>query len=533
MSRFAARLGTGVALAAALALSGAPTVALAAEPLPDLSTSFDRDPVAEVDNSGTTVGLYVYNNGGAASGVTVTFDLRDLGDAVTASIPEWTEGCKLGKAALTCTVGHLDAGQTVHVQPLGLTSRQGARPGDAGSVTFSVASAEEDANPEDNTTSFPVTVIASGPDLVASAADLNTKADRVGPGDTRPLYTAVTNEGDTAATDFAIRAIVPTGATFVERYRDCTYRDYYPDDSGGDYVYGPGEVTCVVPLALEPGTSLLLFDEQSGESLFNVRFGRNLPGPEQHVGSFDVALAEEVRAARTGKRGAGGGPSFADTIRKQQKKATPAGADRRKAALGELDEGDNYADYSVWSKKNTLDVAVTASAVRGAVGETVDLTYEVVNKGPSDGGGPSVVITAPSGTVLLPAEWCYTDGTEHASLPESAKLRCNFESEFPALASGYGRIKATVRLRIKSPPGTDGTIVARSVAVASAETTPANNTARIVVTTGGSGGTGGGLPVTGAPTGALAVAGAAVLALGAVLLVLARRRRVVLQAPRD
>jgi LPXTG-motif cell wall-anchored protein len=374
---------------AALALSGAPTVALAADPLPDLSTSFDRDPVAEVDNSGATVGLYIYNYGEApATGVTVTFDLGKLGNAVTASIPEWTEGCKLGKAALTCTVGRLDAGQTRHVQPLTLASRQGAKPGDAGSVEVTVAGAEKDANPGDNSTSFPVTVIASGADLVASAADLNTKANRVGPGDTRPLYTAVTNEGD------------------------------------------------------------------------------------------------------------------------------------------------NYADFAFWSKKNTLDVAVTAPAVRGAVGETVDLTYEVVNKGPSDGGGPSVVITAPSGTVLLPAEWCYTDGTEHASLPESAKLRCNFESEFPTVASGGGRIKATVRLKIKSAPGTDGTIVARSVAVGSTESAPGNNTARIVVTTGGSGGAGGGLPVTGASTGTLAGAGATVLALGAVLFVLARRRRVVLEAPR-
>ncbi|MFC3501744.1 LPXTG cell wall anchor domain-containing protein [Micromonospora krabiensis] len=212
-----------------------------------------------------------------------------------------------------------------------------------------------------------------------------------------------------------------------------------------------------------------------------------------------------------------------------------AGLARRSVVERELDESDNYADFRFWSKKNVLDVAVTAPAVKGAVGQTVDLTYEVVNNGPSDGGGPGVIITAPSGTVLLPAEWCYTDGTPGEVLPESGKLRCNFESEFPSVASGYGRIKATVKLKIKSAPGTDGTIVVNG-AMSSTESNPANNTARIVIIGGegdGSGGSGGGLPVTGAPAAALAGGGAAVLALGAVLFVLFRRRRLAFHAPRD
>jgi LPXTG-motif cell wall-anchored protein len=70
--------------------------------------------------------------------------------------------------------------------------------------------------------------------------------------------------------------------------------------------------------------------------------------------------------------------------------------------------------------------------------------------------------------------------------------------------------------------------------VASTESRPANNTARIVITGGsGDGGSGGGLPVTGAPIALLAGAGAGGLALGVALLVLFRRRRVVLETPRD
>jgi hypothetical protein len=519
---------------AAVALMGAPTVAFAADPLPDLSVSFDRDPVADVDNSGTTVGMYVYNYGEApATGVTVTLDVSQVSDAVTVSVPDWADQCKLAGTTVTCTVGQLAAGQVLTVNPLTLTSRKGAKPGDAGSVAVTIAGAEGDASPGDNTTSFPVTVIASGPDLVAAATDLNTESDPIGPGDTAPLDAAVINQGDTAATNFAITFSLSTGAALVERYSDCTYTDYYPNATGQGYVYGPSEVTCVAPLTLEPGEALLLFDEQTGESLFHATFGRNLSGPEQHYGLFGVSPADEVRAAKGSKRTGGTGPSFADAVRKRQAEAAKRSVSRQKSALRKLDNSDNFADFSFWSKKNTLDFAVTAPAVKGAVGQTVNLTYEVVNNGPSDGGGPRVIITAPSGTVLLPADWCYTDGTENEQLPESAKLRCSFESEFPTVASGYGRIRATVKVKIKSTPGTDGTIVATNIGV-SPESKPANNTARIVITAGGDdGGTGGGLPVTGAPAGLIAGAGAAGLALGVALLVLFRRRRVVLETPRD
>ncbi|WP_327026894.1 LPXTG cell wall anchor domain-containing protein [Micromonospora sp. NBC_01739] len=528
------RLAVGTAVLATAALLGSAPVAYAADARPDLFVSFTREPVAEVDNSGTTVGMYVYNYGEAdASAVTVTLDLSKLSAGVVATVPEWVDECKLAGKKITCAVGVLVAGQVDTLYPVSLASEKGAKPGDAGSISVTIAGAEEDANPDDNTTTFPVSVVASGPDLVAAAADLNDKSDRVGGGDTVPLYSGVFNEGDTTAEGFSFSVSLATGATFVERYSDCTYADYYPDATGAPYVYGPSEVTCVLPLPLEPGEGLLLFDDESGESLFNITFGRNLSGPGEHSGVVSVALAGQSRAAQKVTGSKGKGSSLAAAAKALQVKAADAKASRRSAAERELDESNNYADFRFWSKKNTLDVAVTAPAIKGAVGETVDLTYEVVNHGPSDGGGPGVLITAPSGTVLLPAEWCYTDGEPGRTLPESKKLRCNFESEFPSTASGFGRIKATVKIKIKSEPGTDGTIVADG-AMYSSESKPENNTARIVINTGdGDGGTGGGLPVTGTSATLLAGVGAAVLAVGAVLLVMFRRRRVAFQAPRD
>ncbi|PSK62666.1 hypothetical protein B0E53_05429 [Micromonospora sp. MH33] len=99
--------------------------------------------------------------------MTVTLDLSKLSDAVTASVSDWDDTCKLADAKVTCMVGSLAAGQVTTVYPVSLASRTGATPGDAGSVTVTIAGAEDDANTGDNTTSFPVTVVPSGPDLVA------------------------------------------------------------------------------------------------------------------------------------------------------------------------------------------------------------------------------------------------------------------------------------------------------------------------------------------------------------------------------
>ena len=525
-----ARVGAGVTVLAASALIGAPTAAYAADPLPDVFVSFDRDPVADVDNTGATVGTYVYNYGEApASAVTLTFDLSNVADSVVAEVPEWAEQCERDAATVTCAIGQLDAGQVDHLSPLILTSRQGATPGPAGEVTVTIDGAEDDANPGDDSTTFPVTVIASGASLVSYAEDVSTEEEPVGPGDQVPFIGAIGNVGDSTASGATLNLSLSTYTTVVERYSDCTYYDYYPDDEGGEYVYGPSHVVCPLP-DLEPGDGLLLFDPESGESIFTLTFGRNMPGPTDHYGYLDAQLEDQSRSAKGVKGIKGNGPKFADTV----KKLRAGAATSKKAATveDELDELDSYADFRYWSKKNTLDVRVEAKPISGEVGSTVDLSYQITNEGPSDGGGPSVLITAPTGTALLPNEWCYTDGTEHEQRPESAKLRCNFESEYPTVKSGYGKVDHTVQLRIKSTPGDDGTIYGESCCVGSTDSDKSNNTAAIVFATDGEGG-GGGLPVTGAPVGLVAGIGGAVVALGLALMVVFRRRRLVLQVPQD
>jgi hypothetical protein len=537
------RIGTGVAVLAATALIGAPGTAFAADSLPDLSMSFDRDLPVAVDNSGVTVGVYVYNNGEVpASAVTLTLNLSTLSTAVVAAAPEGNERCTLEGAKVTCAVGGLEPGQFRDIAALTLASRAGAAIGPAGEVAVTIGGAEDDANPGDNTTTFPVTVTASGADLAVAAEDLNDSSTPVGPGDRKPLHGAIVNEGDTAATGATITLYLSTFTTLVERYSDCTYEDYFPHDIGGEYVYGPSQVTCPLP-TLQPNEGILLFDPENDVTLFTVTFGRNLPGPDTNYGTLEAHLGGEAVAAKGARRTTGNGPSFAAAVRRlqQQTQASAAARTRRTAELDEIDEADSSASFRYFSRPNTLDVQVKTKPISGAVGRTVDLPYEIVNQGPSDGGGPSMLITAPSGTVLLPAEWCWTEGTEHEQRPESKKLRCNFESEYPAVASGYGRIASKVRLKIKSAPGNDGTIHAESCCVGSTDSNKANNTARIVFSAaaggdggpGGDGGSGGGLPITGSPVLLIAGIGGAVLVLGVALMLVFRRRRVVLETPQD
>jgi LPXTG-motif cell wall-anchored protein len=110
---------------------------------------------------------------------------------------------------------------------------------------------------------------------------------------------------------------------------------------------------------------------------------------------------------------------------------------------------------------------------------------------------------------------------------ELPEVNCGTEGEFPAKASGYQGVKAKMKLRIISTPGDDGTLRVWSDPK-SAEANPANDEVTLVVTVGGSDGSGGGLPVTGTNVALLGGIGGGVVAIGAALFFLARRRRIVI-----
>ncbi|MFD0968995.1 LPXTG cell wall anchor domain-containing protein [Plantactinospora endophytica] len=534
--------------------------------------------------AGTTVGFQLRNAGDApATGVGAVYDAGTTSDDVILSVPEGSTDCRQVGRTADCRHGELAAGQDLLVYPIVLRSTPDARPGPAGTVRVSV-SAQGPDGAVSASYELPVSIRASGSGLVASVGDLGSAQQRVGGGDRRPLDATVFNFGDTALPGFLLNITLPLGATFGERYSDCVYDDDWPGEPPAGYVYGPQRVTCRMNLILEPGAGVAFSDPQSGDAAFNLVFGKNLPGPAEEAGWFEAAeLDDQALPDALSRTGTTAGPSLADKIAElraeaEQRNGTgppsrakprsagertpdeppttgppatagqhdtagpqnPAGPQATTGGAGparvDAEAGTNVDEFSIWTKANSHDLEVRATAVTGSVGDTVEVPYTITNHGPSDGAATWRIV-APSGTVLLPSQWCAFRDEAGESIAELSEVDCGTESQWPATASGEGVLSSVVRVKINSTPGTNGTVTVRSVGP-STETGPKSNTAKIVFNEPGGGGGAvdgddDGLPITGARTGPIAAVGAGVLLLGAVLLLLGRRRRSTVPPPSE
>ncbi|MDG4829617.1 hypothetical protein O7627_09915 [Solwaraspora sp. WMMD1047] len=525
MSSLRIRLAAGAAALIVAASVGAsiPSPVLAAGP--QLSMSYNMS--GDVDNGGRQFGVYAYNWGDEpASDVTTTYDASGLRD-VEISVPRWVDDCQLDGKIVTCHFPVLAAEQTSSFQAFELTSRQQSTPGPAGTVKGTIRGFGPDGAEYTGSGDLDVTIIASGPDLVAFAEDINSADDPVGGGDVRPVVAGIYNDGDTPTGDWYVQIWVPTGGGIVEQYSDCEYRDWWPGEHPPGYVYGPSVVTCPAPADLDPlgvGEGLVFVDE-SGESLFHVAFGKNLRGPEETGGSVQVGLVDDLRAERAPQRLTRKGSSdktFAEAV-------AGLAPTTRAASRREGNTENNWAEFAVWTKPNKHDFAVTAGPVSGNIGDIVEIPYTVINNGPSDGSA-GWTFTAPTGTLFVDdgdhenGPWCYFNDEDGRPVEELPVVSCSTEGEFPAKASGYQGVQEKIKLRIVSTPGDDGTLRVRPYGE-NAESNPANDEVKLVVTVGGSGG---GLPITGVNAALVGAVGGGVVAVGAALFLLARRRRIVI-----
>ncbi|MEV0716815.1 hypothetical protein [Asanoa sp. NPDC050611] len=518
MSSLKIRLAAGAAALAVAASVGASISSPALAAGPQLEMSYDT--AGNVDTSGRLVGVYANNNGDQpASDVTLTFDASGL-TGVKISVPDWLEGCALDGEVVTCKVPVIEAQSTASVTAFELTSENQSKPGAAGTLKGTISGFAPDGTENTGNADLDIVIDESGPDLMALSDDIGSKDEPVGGGDVRPVAAAIYNDGDSATDEWYIQISVPTGAGIVEQYSDCDYQDWWPGEHPAGYVYGPSVVTCAAPPGLElaPGDLLVFADAETDESLFHVAFGKNLRGPEEDGGSVQVGLVDDLRASKKSAR-KGSGESFADAVAKL--KPTARAASRR-----EMNTDNNWAEFKFWTKPNKYDFAVTAQAVDGNVGDTVEVPYTVINNGPSDGGA-SWTFKAPTGTVLVSdgGPWCRFFDENGDRVNELPEVTCSTEGEWPSKASGYQGVKGTVKVRINATPGDDGTLRVHPYPE-DREADPANNEVKLAITTGGGGG-GGGLPVTGANATLIGGIGGGVVVIGAVLFLVARRRRVV------
>ncbi|MEQ4301504.1 hypothetical protein ABNF97_08950 [Plantactinospora sp. B6F1] len=546
------RVGAAAAAVfAALALTAAPTPAYAAaQPRLQISSATE----ATIDTTGSTLGFHLHNTGDApATEVGAVYDAEHTSDDVILSVPPGGEDCQQSHKTATCRHDDLAPGQRRLIEPIRLRSAPDARPGPAGFVQVSVSGQGPDGAVS-ATYELPVSIRATGSGLVAEVGDLGSAEQRVGGGDRRGLDARVFNLGKSTLPGFRLTITLPLGATFVERYTECVYDDDLPGEPPAGYVYGPRRVTCQMHLILEPGSGVAFSDPVSGDAAFNVVFGKNLPGPAEASGRFEAGVPDQPLPQTRRRAATPDGRSLAAKV--AELRARAAGAEQRsrvepgtpeqpgdtgqlttpgrQAPTGGSDPAQltpaaepHVAEFGIWTRPNSHDLEVRATPVTGSVGDTVEVPYRITNHGPSDGGAAWRIV-APSGTVLLPSQWCAFRDEQGEPVAELTEVDCGTESQWLATASGEGVVSSAIRLKIKSTPGTDGTITIRALGP-STETGPKSNTAQLLINKpGGGGGADGGddgLPITGVRTGPIAAVGAAALLLGAVLLLVGRRRR--------
>ena len=266
----------------------------------------------------------------------------------------------------------------------------------------------------------------------------------------------------------------------------------------------------------------------SGATPLKLKVAADAPGPADYFAAVfathvdpDLGIAE-----RAAKRVAAAPTS-------RQLKLVPVNGQRAGAAEDEepeLNDWDNAVAFEVKVSRNPADTVAVGATFAGAVGETRTVEVGLRNDGPAATFGPfqgwvaGAMVTIPAGVDLTKVdENCFamSDDSPIGEGPGEVHGRAyvcltleNVKRGEEVLFSFTGKIT--------------GASAAGSVAVDGGVQDPkkSNDKAEIGIklTAGGSGG---GLPVTGAPAGLLAGGGALLLAAGAIAFVTARRRRIV------
>ncbi|MGH3647357.1 MAG: hypothetical protein ACRDTM_09295 [Micromonosporaceae bacterium] len=444
----------------------------------DLAVRIATDKVA-VDSAGKVMRVDVLNSGpDAARDVTLTLDLSGLGDNVELGVHE-DPACEQSGKTIVCGYEEIRAGAN-RVAAFKIKPKSGAEPGAAGTVKATVAAKQvKDADTGNNTDTVTIQIVDSAVDLVAAAEDIGP----VKPGKSAQLKWAFGNFGDTAAKGISIKFSLPAYATFVETYSDCTTSR------------NRRELVCTAEdVVVEPGVVISWNGE--GVRPLHVKVAADAPGPiSLGQGSFVSAALGEVEPQPVS--GAG---------------ARMMAAESGTRSAPDVDGDDNSASFAVLTKENPADLAVSVPAASGQVGDTVKVTVTVKNNGPADANGFTATIALPTGTKLAEVPQACTHDKE------AATLSCQAGN---SLDTGK-TAKQDLMLKIASRDLENGSVRVATNKIPDHK--PGNNKTEIAVSIG-TGGSGGGLPVTGTSLTAVIGGGAAAVLLGVVLYAFARRRR--------
>ncbi len=509
--------------AASLSLAG---VAYAAGGGADLAISLPSTTV--VQDAGKPFMVRVHNNGPQkATDVELTMDASGLDTSkLDFSLPD-TGGCAPdGPQKVRCHLPDLPPGGNNNglddiFRDIFVQSINGS--GAAGSITVSVTAQTSDPDSTNNTATSKVAVVDHGIDMVAWASDVHAKLDNgkpVAPGKAGEFMWLLFNWGKNPVKGVGYTITLPSYLEFASNKAvGCKY---------GKNEKGQDQAVCVTDLEVAPGGAISFGDPEAGIFPTKVRLAPNAPGPavltDGVVSGYGLKELPPVDPAAMHSLAQAPGYKVLSAA-----EAAKAQDDAKKTMAApskpDADPADNAAPFSAYTADNPADLSVSAASAAGHVGESVPVTVTIANAGPSDVFAGKVQVTAPAGTEFTAID------AGCAPVTPGKEYSC----DLGPLAAGKTD-SLVFQAKIVSAMVTDGKAVVSS---ATADKKPDNNTAAIKVTVltgapggGGSGG-GSGLPITGPQVGLIGGLGLGAIAIGAVLLVLARRRREVLVPPTD
>jgi len=310
------------------------------------------------------------------------------------------------------------------------------------------------------TRAYPVHTVPRGTDVELTSEPVGPS----GPGQTLDLPLTATNHGPAIERTRQLTLTVPRGIALGDRNREAACR-WSDGGTGQTMHWGPVTVVCPFVEDIEPGESNPILEGGSSPARFISLIGKDTPGPFTYLGRATLQIVNH-----------------------------------------DDQPANNTAPLSVTAIANRLDVAVKVKAGADSV------TWTVVNHGPSAATGWTADLTAPAGTTFRPAQGCTATG--------STTLRCT-STDWVAPGKSVAR---TVRLDGTATPEASGSITISGTGP-SAESDAADNQADFTLgSDSGTGGQGGGLPITGPSAIGYALGAVGVVLLGALLLFVGRRR---------
>ncbi|MFJ7071507.1 hypothetical protein [Streptomyces sp. NPDC098781] len=297
----------------------------------------------------------------------------DAGEIASFARVSWPTNCVPESAdKAVCDFPGMPAGTDgVAAARLGLSALADADLGASGSVRYTAAAGE--------LTSFPaetMVTLGDGPDLGLSQAEFQRD---LRPGTNTRVSATVGNNGNRTVERTLLWLNASYGLGLRERHSNCEYAEHATGTSA----------VCVLDEAVAPGELYGLTTElRVGRKALYERFDHSvLPYSDQAL--------EEAHGDRTWTRGTGA-----------ELDLRPAPA-RRAAGEDDLDLSDN-GRIVILDARNTADLKLTGSRVRGAVGDTVTARITVHNRGPAwvaslGAGAPVAVVRfrAPEGTTVV------------------------------------------------------------------------------------------------------------------------------------